>query len=290
MATNLVTVGSILSPEEIAELVVKPLTTEGGTTATVAAQVSKVVQTGQSAFRIPTVETTPTNNWVDEGEEIPFSDASFDDVEVPFKKTGGLVRITREAANDTNPEASAIIGSLIVEDLKKKLDAAFFGNLGAKAPAGLAGLSGVTTMNAGAAASAWTNLDAFAEAAAKLEDLGLELGGFVTNPTIALELAKVKAGTGSATPLLATDPAQPSRRLIQGVPLLRTPAVGANVIWALPKPDARRAYFVIREDVEVLADSSVLFTSDQVAVRSIMRVGFGFPHPEAIVKMNRTTS
>ena len=42
---------------------------------------------------------------------------------------------------------------------------------------------------------------------------------------------------------------------------------------------------MIREDATVETDQSVSFTSDRSAVKAIMRVGFGFNHYAAIVKI-----
>jgi hypothetical protein len=45
---------------------------------------------------------------------------------------------------------------------------------------------------------------------------------------------------------------------------------------------------VVRQDAQVESDRSVFFTSDRVAVRATLRVGFGFPSPAAIVKIATT--
>ncbi len=46
-----------------------------------------------------------------------------------------------------------------------------------------------------------------------------------------------------------------------------------------------RAYLVVRDDATVETDKSVYFTSDGVAVKATMRVGFAFVHPQAIVRI-----
>lgn len=106
---------------------------------------------------------------------------------------------------------------------------------------------------------------------------------FVTSPAVALTLATVKTATGSNQPLLGQDGTMPGARQVLGVPLLVSPSVAANVIWAI---DASRTFLVVREDATVEADSSVYFTSDRVAVKATMRVGFAFPHPASVVKVS----
>jgi hypothetical protein len=58
--------------------------------------------------------------------------------------------------------------------------------------------------------------------------------------------------------------------------VLVSPSVAADVVWAIA---AAHSLFVIRQDASVQTDSSVFFTSDRVAVRATLRVGFGFTYP-----------
>ena len=55
-----------------------------------------------------------------------------------------------------------------------------------------------------------------------------------------------------------------------------------GTIWGLP---AALINVVIREDVTMETDKSVFWISDRIAVKAVMRVGFGFPQPSAIVKI-----
>ena len=58
--------------------------------------------------------------------------------------------------------------------------------------------------------------------------------------------------------------------------------VAANTLWAV---DGSRVWLVVRADATVEADRSVFFTSDRVAVKGTMRAGFGFVHPQSVVKV-----
>ncbi len=58
-------------------------------------------------------------------------------------------------------------------------------------------------------------------------------------------------------PLLTPDPTQPAARTISGVPLYVSPAVAADLVWAIP---AAHSLFVLRQDSSVVTDSSVFFT------------------------------
>lgn len=79
------------------------------------------------------------------------------------------------------------------------------------------------------------------------------------------------------------DPTSPVARQILGSQLLVSPAVGDEVIWAIPQV---HSLVVIREDIETTVSGDVYFTSDRVAVKTTVRIGWGWPHPGAVVKIN----
>ena len=106
-------------------------------------------------------------------------------------------------------------------------------------------------------------------------------------PATAQALGQLKQATGSNVPLLSPDPTDPLKRTILGVPVLVSSAVDANTVaWGIPKS---ASYLVQRRGAEVEVDRSVYFTSYAAAVRAIMRVGFGFVHEAAIVRLYDVT-
>jgi HK97 family phage major capsid protein len=274
----------ILTPEEINTGLLNPV--EAGSIAT---RVATVVRTASPSYRLPMVAKDPTAAWVAEGEEIPLSDAQFDEEIVEPTKVAGITVVTRELAEDSSPEAVETIGRGLARDIALKVDAAFFGDLPAPAAAGLGSLTtgmpgDVQALSAGAA---FDNLDVFAAAQSAAAEVGAALTSFVANPADALALARLKESEGSNRPLLGSDPTQPTQRLIGGVPLIVSSAVPAGTIWGLPQ---NAVYVVIREDADIVSDDGKgqFFTSDRVAIKATMRVGFGFPQRSAIVKIMTT--
>lgn len=265
----------ILTPAQVAELLVQPVEQES-----LAMQVATVVTTESSVYRIPLVTADPQAAWVAEGDEIAPSDAVLSEEDVRPAKVAGLTIITRELAEDSSPEAAQTVGAGLARDIARKVDAAFFGNLASPAPAGLGSLA-VSAGNVQAvdAGTAFDSLDAFAEAQSLAEQVGAALTSFVANPADALALSTLKVGTGSNQTLLG------GQRVINGVALRTSPYVPAGTIWGIPED---RAVVVIREDATVETDRSVFFTSDRVAVKAVMRVGFGFPHLAGLVKITKT--
>src|SRR5262245_10875565 len=271
--------GPVLTPEQVAQLVILPLIEQS-----VAAQVSTVVQTGSHDLRVPRVTQDPAAAWCAEGSELNVSDATLDEITVSPKKLGGLVVISNELANDSSPAALGVVGDGLVRDLRCKIDAAYFaaGAPATNAPAGLGSLTTSTATNAGA----WATLDSFEAAKSAAETLHTSITAWVAAPATALALSTIKqfSTAGSNMPLLQADPTQPSARSISGIPLYVSPAVAADVVWAVPQ---QHSLFVLRQDASVVTDSSVFFTSDRTAVRATLRVAFGFTQPLSIVKITK---
>ena len=259
---------------EVGELLVRP-----AITASVAAQVSTVVPTTANTFRIPIVSADPTAAWVAEGAEITPSDPTLTELVVTPLKLAGLTIISRELADDASPEAAEIIGQGLARDIAKKIDAAFFANTTTNGPSGLLSL---TTSTAVEAASSFTTLDAFASAVFTAESVGANVDSVVTSPSEGLALSTLKEASGSARPLLGADATAPTARTVYGRPMLVSSAVGVKTAWAIPRD---RVFLVIRSDATIERDNSVFFTSDRVAIKATMRLGFAFPHPLAIVKI-----
>jgi HK97 family phage major capsid protein len=184
-------------------------------------------------------------------------------------------------ANDSQPAVQEIIGQGLARDLAKKVDAALFSvTTGANAPAGMGSLLDVTEVDAGAA---YTNLDWAAEAISEAEQVGATVTSFVCSPATALTLAKLKDETGSNRPLLGNDPATPTGKVVAGVPLISTPAITGTEVYAL---DGRRVFAILRKDIELQVSTDVFFTSDRVAIRGIIRVGFAYPSHKSIIKID----
>lgn len=261
-------------PRDAGPLVVQPTLA-----ASVFAQIATRQVTASHTYRIPIVVTDPVAAWVAEGAEIVPSDPTLQELIVTPSKVAGLTIISRELADDSDPTVATVVGEGLSRDIASRIDQAAFAGLAAPAAPGLTTLSGVQTyVNAGA----FGNLDFAAQAQSLLEQVGATCTAFVTSPATALALSTVKTATGYNTPLLGADPTAATSRSILGVPLYVSRFVAAGTLWAV---DGSRVWVVMREDATIEADRSVFFTSDRVAVRAVCRVGLGFPHPGAVVKV-----
>jgi HK97 family phage major capsid protein len=269
---------AILRPEDVGALVVQPVIAQS-----IVGQVATIVNTASHDYRIPIVTDDVDAGWYAEGGEITPSDLTMDEVVVTPDKVAGLTIISRELAADTTPEAQQVVGESIARDIARKIDTAFFANTTSNGPDGLLSLGDIQTVDT---TGTIANTDPFAEAISKAETVGATVTHFVTSPATALVLAKVKKATGSNEPLMSTDPTNATRRYVLGVPLLTSTAVADGTIWAIPK---QRVYVVIRENTTLEVDRSAYFSSDRIGVKAVMRVGFGFPHEAALVRMYDVT-
>lgn len=271
--TTTPTVNALL-PDSYGPLVVQP-----ALEASVFAQIATIAKTGSTEYRIPIVSADPTAAWVAEGAEITPSDPTLQELVVTPAKVAGLTIISRELADDSDPAAAQVVGNGLARDIARRIDQAAFAGLAAPAPAGLSTLSGIQTY---VNASAYGNLDFAAEAISKAETVGATITAFVAAPATALALAKIRTASGSNEPVLGKDATSATGRMILGVPLLVSPFVAANTLWAI---DSSRVWLVVRDDATIEADRSVFFTSDRVAVKATMRAAFGFVHPQSVVKV-----
>lgn len=264
----------IIRPEDVGDLVVKPVEKES-----VAMQVATVVQTKSASFRIPIVTADSSAAWTPEGDEITATNPGVDELDVIPKKLAALTIVSNELANDSSPEAQQVVGDSIARDIARKIDAAYFTNTTVNGPSGIESVA-YQLVSAG---SAFDDLDPFAEAISKAEVVGAQITSWVAHPTTLLALSQLKKLTsGSNEPLLQPDPTLPTRRQILGIPVHWSPAVDEGAVWGI---SAARTYVVLRQDVELVVDESRYFERDSVGIRATMRIGFGFPHPQAVVRV-----
>lgn len=261
----------IIKPDEIRELLLEPVFN-----AAAASQVSTPVYVDGPALHVPRMTGLDAAEWLPEGEEIPLDDITFTGTRIEPKRLVGGSVLTRETIEDTNPEASALVGQALAQDLAVKVDEAFFGAKGSNTerPAGLLDVTGTSNITGTTDAIA-TFLDAMAAA----ESAGVTPTAWVAHPTTLHALTKTLI-TFQGQP--AVDITSPMRRTILGVPLVPSRHVAAGVVWGMHAPSN---LLVVRTAAEVEADSSVFFTSYRIALRARIRCAFGFLRPNTIVKI-----
>lgn len=267
----------LVVPDELGDLVIA-----AAVRASVAMRVSNVITTASREYRVPVLSGLPAATFVAEGAELAAGDPEILELEIVPAKAGHVAPLSRELVRDSFRQgAPEIVANAQGFGIARVVDASFFGGSNPIANDGLEVLDDVTEVDAGT----FDNLDWAAEAQARSEDVGGIITAFVASPDNALWLAQLKRGDGSNEPLLQPGPADPTApisRTILGAPLYSTPACASNIIWGISQP---HSLVVVREDVETEVSTDVWFTSDRVGVKSTARVGWGWAHPAAIVKI-----
>ncbi|UXA19821.1 phage major capsid protein [Mycobacterium sp. SMC-4] len=270
----------ILTPEEVGELITRPIQDES---VALRPEVATVVNTNARDFRIPIVDIDAAAAWVPEGFDIDLTDPVTRELVVRPLKVAALVKVSSELAQDSSPEATAVVQASLARSVARRIDSAFFGDSVTNGPSGLQSLADTQFVTAG---SAFTNLDWAVEAKTKLRKVGSTATAFVAAADTVADIETLKTEANSNQPLLASTVGDATKAVadsVLGVPLVSV-ADGTNLpdgrVWAV---DKAKVFVVIRRDVTLDVSTDYFFGSDSLAVRVTCRVGFGFPHQQAIV-------
>ena len=260
-------------PAEYSQLITDPVTESA---LAFDDRVARTVRTAGKEFRIPILVEDAAAAWTREGEEISPTEPVLDEITVSPSKVAGLTIISRELAEDTSPAAAELVGASLARAITLQVDRGFLGDLAAPAAKGLDSLDDVTVVE-----GALDSLDVVHEAKAAAAAEGGSASVILANPADVLSLALLKDETGSNRALVE------STSTIAGVPLVSSRHVAAGKLWIL---DREQIVTVLREDVELATSTDSHFTSDRIAIRATMRIGFAFPRPASLVRVDLPTA
>jgi HK97 family phage major capsid protein len=275
----------ILAPEELGPLIIQPLRMRS-----VALRVSTVIETLRHDLRFPIVENDAAAAWVVEADDINVSSPGIGELTVTPSKVAALTKVSNELIADSaeNAQAAAVVGDGLVRQFARTIDQAFFTATTSLGPNGLESIAYQTVDVTGP----FVDVDPFADAISLVERVGSVVTAFATSFSTANHLAKLKRFQPTIEvvnnePLLAQsegDVSNPVNRTIFGVPLYSAPegTIEDGVVWAIA---ADKVFTVMRSDISILANPFFFFGSDSTAVRGTMRLGYGFPHEAAVVKI-----
>ncbi|WP_406349483.1 phage major capsid protein [Streptomyces sp. NBC_00144] len=276
MLTSATGASSVLPPE-YGQLVEKP-----AEAMSVAFLAGTRISTAGHSFIVPVLGTDVTATAVAEGATITATDVGFDPVTVVPAKFASLTVVSSEMASDSNPATSEIVGRSAARAISNAVDKAFLTSQSSPNPAGLATLTGISTVDAPAA---FTDVDPFEEAVSLSEAAGGRITGWVMNAAAALELRTLKVlASGSNQALLNSDLTADGRSTLLGRPIYISPFCPDGVVYGISQDDA---LIVTRTDTTLAIDTSAYFASDSVGIRATMRVAFGFPVPAAHVRITQ---
>lgn len=233
-------------------------------------RVSQTITTDRHEYRAPLFVEGGSASWVAEGEEIELDKPTLDEVSIVPSKAAGIRALSRELVEDSDPSAQELVGQELARALVEQVDTAFFGNLPAPAAKGLGSIAPTI------ATGALTSLDLIHEAKAAAEGQGGRPTALLAHPLDVLRMVKLKTSEGSNQGLLA------DATTVAGIPVISTEFATEGEPWLV---DASAVLTILREDTTVAVNDSTYFTSDRIAIRGTVRIGFGFTRPSALVKV-----
>ncbi|PRZ41910.1 HK97 family phage major capsid protein [Antricoccus suffuscus] len=270
MAIYAANVPDSVKPDEYHDLILEGLQTES----IAAASGVAVVNTSAATLNIPRITADTTAVWALEGEDLEVGNPALDEIASTPKKVGGVIKVSRELAQDSSPAATKLVGDSLTRSVAVALDKAYFTNSGAqiaKAPKGLPGVTGALTVASDAA-----DLDAFTEAQVKVLGARAQVTAWYMNAATYLRFAGIKQADASNVGLLETQFA------INGVPVHVTEDLADDVVYGA---DTSKALLIIRDRAKVEVSNEAYFSTDEVAVKVTMRADLAFPSPKSIVKI-----
>jgi HK97 family phage major capsid protein len=239
----------------------------------IAAQSATMVSTNKHKVNFPLWTADPSVAWYNELDTIAATDGTTDEVECTPLKTAGLVLISNELRDDSDPAVADLAGAGLANQIPRAVDAAYFANTTTKGPSGLLSIT-YTPVDTGASIA---NLDPFVQARYAAIAAGSELTNWIVRPAVAESLSKLKVATGSNQSLLQFVE---DGITVAGLPVLVSDQVDSNTLfWGIPK---QHVMFVQRKDTTVERFPAV--QQDGTYIRAVSPIGLAFLNEAGVVR------
>jgi HK97 family phage major capsid protein len=258
-----------------------------------------VLSTDRDSLLIPHTLSDSTSSWTAEGAPINAADVNANTITATPKKLATYEIVSNEVINDAQPDVLAVVESRLLRGMANTLDLGFYEGSGASnQPSGLKTvLTAGQQVSMGTNGAAPTNLDPWATAIAQLESSNANANAIVMHPRTWGELLKLKTDTAASRnqPLLTEFAGSPTggvTRALYGIPVYLSSQISTTETQGTGTTcsssyvyEADRIYAVRRQDVTLEVDRSVLFASDQTAIRAISRWDIVVPDIAAGVRI-----
>lgn len=238
------------------------------------------INTTATTLYLPQV-ANGTAAWVPELTVIPDSGVDASELEVTPRKVAAIQAVSNEAIKDAN--AARIVGAALTDAISRAVDAAFVDGAAPNGPAGMPGVTGVSTVDADPA-----TLDAYTDAISKVQIAGGTPTVIFVSPADWASLQKLRTVTDSNIPALTpvAGPSAAPRPTLFGLPVSVVAALNTGTAWVL---DGTRTVTVQRTPATLETSDGPLFTSDGVMIRVTMRLEFASVYPPTACKINDVT-
>jgi len=208
--------------------------------------------------------------WINEQASITVSNLKFGQVQIPVEKLAGMCYVTHELATDAYVSVEAEVSSGFSEGAAWFEDYAFLNGTGAGQPKGvLQSGAKVSVTRAGAGAIAWADI---ANMYARQRRPGNAV--WVANQATLPQLLQMTGGTEVIWIGLSGGATKSPPGSLLGRPIIFTEKVPTlGTAGDLNFIDFSDYVIADRESIRVDRSDDLLFTTDQIALRFILRVG-----------------
>jgi len=266
--TGLTTTAGAFTPEDFGGLVDLAVKARS-----IAARSATVFGTDKDKVTFPVWNADPDVAFYGELDEIAIEDGDTDEISAQVFKTAGLVLLSNELKDDSDPAVAELAGAGLANKIGRAIDGAYLGNTTLKGPNGLLSIS-YSTIDTGAALA---NLDPFISARYQAVANGSELTSWIVSPATAEALSKLKTQSGSNEHLIEFVK---DGITVAGLPVLVSDQVdAATLFWGIP---AEHVKLVMRKGTSVERFPAV--QQDGTFVRAVSRFGLAFLNEPGVVR------
>lgn len=266
--SGLVTTSPAFTPEEFGGLVDLAVKARS-----IAARTASPFSTNKDKVTFPVYAADPSVGWYSELDPIAESDIDTDEVSVDIFKTAGIVLMSNELRDDSDPAVAELVGAGLANKIARALDAAYLGDTAAKTPSGLLSAD-YTPVDTG---TAITNLDPFVQARYAAEAVGSKLTSWIVSPAVAEALSKLKIASGSNQSLIQFVE---DGITVAGLPVVVSDQVdGDTQFWGVPKD-----HVVLVNRLGTSVERFPAVERDGTYVRGVARFGIGFLNEAGVVR------
>lgn len=234
-----------------------------------------VIEGDAPVIRVPYVKEDPTIGFVAEGAEIPLGDADLDEITIHTHKLALLSKMSREASTYTTAEG--LVSTSMARAVTTQADLYFLTY--ATDPRGLISTPGLVD-----AGEVTTTLDTITDAITAIEANGGTATSIIMDPRSWGYLSKLKTADTSAQPLLGSPSAAPGRVLF-GLPVHTTAQMTPGTALVVDDSNILTA----TSNLELAKSDQAYFTSDSIAYRVTMRIGWGLIRANRLAKFTIPT-
>lgn len=226
------------------------------------------------------LETDPDVEWRAENSALAEGDPTFGRVLFEAKTLAGMIKISRELADDSINVAE-MIETAFANAMATKLDAAaIYSDGSANSPTGIVHTSGISTESMGTNGAALSDYDKLIDAIGKMHDESADdPTAQIMHPRTLRALAKLKDGDGN--PMSVPE-------MVAGVPRLRTTSAPidetqgtATNASSIVFGDFSHLMIGLRQDIEIRVYDQPLASTGQLLVAAWMRADVQLSQPKS---------